>query len=502
MTEGFTIPERGDQLPPVNEAARQVVADDIANATIGDVLRYRSVADEPDRASTYVKVGHDRWRRFVNGRHSATYGAERSDYEMRSVITARASRVYLWDVFAADSLPWLVEGAEVTHEQMEAAPAGARIRGGSRNVTCTKQEDGSWQRYDGMVYQVRNFTDPTQWHWHPSTPERQGLYAGKVLTTIEEVRQLPVNTVLTYREGRNYYLKVRENRWNASTASGEDTRGLYGYDDTFRLDGGHFSIHHLPPSPEVQQKMQEVRNAINYCARNNGYGWVRDAGFWKLGIERVPAAGTQIAFGAIGGLPKGSVVSFVGSPASAQAGQWGVYEVTEGMQNSTQAHLVAGTLAAANINAEYQATVLFAAPFTMPTYRGPNHFLHEVWELQRKFRATYSWCSAVEEALRYANLADPGNAPDVAVEPPAVGESIVRSNPTDVAKFALLPNGTVFQVNANGRQAVKMGNGHVYYTDDVSEVGPRARLTILTLPTTEVTTEVTTEAAAEPAPAF
>src|SRR4051794_14973635 len=148
--------------------------------------------------------------------------------------------------------------------------------------------------------------------------------------------------------------------------------------------------------------MEAVRDVIMRCAHDNGsgYNYARTAGFWRLGLEPMPAQDATVLYATARGLPEGSVVR---TDEYDRTRLWVV------AKREIYPTLLAGGDNGGRPRAAAEAKVVYRAAWREPVYTGPNQFVHAVWRLARAWREEYSWCEAVECALEDAGFSDPGD---------------------------------------------------------------------------------------------
>lgn len=223
----------------------------------------------------------------------------------------------------------------------------------------------------------------------------------------------------------------------------------------------------------LAEVMEEVRVVILRCANDNGggYSYACTAGFWRLGLEPMPAQDTTVLYATARGLPEGSVVR---TDEYDRTRLWVV------AKREIYPTLLAG-VDGSRARAATEATVVYRAPWREPVYTGPNQFVHAVWRLARAWREEYAWCEAVECALEDAGFSDPGDRPDTPPQPQP--QLRIADTPTGLvpvplpvgyrvngfvneaqrAAFAGLPDGST--VSAPGlTPRVKQGDHWLYVT--------------------------------------
>ena len=478
---GQAVAERGEDLPPVNLSAVEARPADIDSAGVGSVLRYLSGGDA-DHSTAYAKVAPDAWRRFRNGRHSRVY-EERTSAQMVNVLSSN-HRTYGWDVLVRSG-PWSNFGQPVEAAQhIIDCPVSTRLRStADGNPTILRkisdEPPRQWEREsDGSRFSNGSVTAsiPGGWLWDEpaaaQAPEPEWVMeTGARITTVEQIASLPVGTIVRSGRRTNYFIKSeQDDRWDTCTEGGASAY-FYGGPQEILAHGP--VIYRLPVSDEVREMMARVERCIDNTARDSGYQWVRDAGFWKLGIRPIPEDGSQIPWGSIIGLPDGAVVTY---SQIRESGIYGVWRIRNG-----KADAVANE-GRVNLGPETQVTLLGSPVPPVPHYRGPNHFLHEVWVLMRKYKRMNGWCEAVDNALERADLSDPGDVPDTPATMPEPGATLTLTGRGDLARFKLLPDGTTFITDGTMQRLAVKVSGTVRYASDLRDIPARSPLTVLNIP--------------------
>lgn len=484
---------------PEAQAAPLAEADD-QTFTVGQVVTENIAARLPAGAvvafnrSSNSEIALDsgeRWTRLEDGRWCSPTGAPHTDLG-----AANVSRGY-WFIAELPSPPRFTVGQFLNQRiDYEELPDGSVIlsnddeyfakRNGEWFSNTDHHGNGGRPGWNISSFSLRDYNHLTVLGGSPTAPAPV-FERGHPLTA-EEFDLLPVGSVVrdmgeSYRSGTDH-TKQPNGQWTA--------RGGRDYTSTIRdMCGSRGAIRYWAPPPTValgpdlqaalEVKMREVRDAIDSCVREQAYwGWVARGAFMLLGIDPVPHVDDVIPIGSAFGLPIGSIVRNRGALWQVESNETPMPE------------RIAGTVRPLNRDDSRDewmgdAQILFLGTHTPPSYTGPNNFLHTVWDKQRELRARHSWCRAVEVCLNNHELPDPGNAPDVAPEPPqplaapTVGEEV--SLESDQERMELLPTGTLFELTTGNRRVVKSGTRYLL-VDSLMSVNRGAPMRVVNIPTT------------------
>lgn len=421
-----------------------MIADVNDQLPIGTVVHFLS-ATVDGSSRTYTKHNPDGWV------SSSGHYANASTFTRRVIVDSYPDQFTVRQIMSSVEL-------------FDQAPNGTVVDLGDDSMVWQKEEGGLWRHLSDdwrPVRSARRMFDGAPDYRIRSLPQDapQGTDLTVSPVTYEAMDAAAAGTVIAHARTSNQYEKRADGRWWRGDgnwtrdAFNPETYVFFSFPETPVIVGtGITAVPLSDVEAQVEVMKTRIIECIDACVSSQGWGNVRDAAWWRLGLRAdLPVGGAQINNKKAYGLPEGSLVQQDGT----------LFRIDYSESRPVRLDIPGNPDSEFALTEVNNARVVHLGTPAEVTYYSASDLLNKFWVIYRELQPLYQWCSYVSNALEAAGLNDPGPQVQqyvaevpVVLQVPVVGEVFFTTNRQErdgfLNRLDLLPVGSVLQSRERG----------------------------------------------------